>query len=116
MTVSDAKWAQPYVDLLLAGQAVTFVAVGDSMKYLIPSGSTVRVVPINDQTLLCIGMVVLVELGCGRQFLHQIGDIDDNGDDEPVYVIQTTRGREDGRVKRGSIFGVCVSKQPPTET
>lgn len=104
------NWAADHIAALRTGLPVTFTASGDSMKYLIPDGSTVKVMPVEAGTPFVIGMVVLCELGCGQHCLHQVARID--GDN---VLIQTTRGREDGWVTRTQIFGYCVSVEPPTK-
>lgn len=104
------NWAADHIAALQTGSPVIFTASGESMKYLIPDGSTVKVMPVEAGTPFVIGMVVLCELGCGRHCLHQIARID--GD---KVLIQTTRGREDGWVARKQIFGYCVSVEPPVK-
>lgn len=110
----NPRWAAEAISELQFGRPVKIQAVGESMKFLIPSGSIVTLNPIQPDTLFCIGMVVLVVLPeSGAHVLHQIGDIDHNGP-EPRYSIQSTRARVDGLVRRADIVGVCVGKTLPS--
>lgn len=94
-------WATPYIEKLLAGEAVSFRPRGNSMTGKIESGQlcTVRPVDSND---LQVGDIVLCKVN-GREYLHLVKAI--RGD---RFQIGNNRGLINGWVGRKSIFGRCI--------
>jgi hypothetical protein len=93
-------WATEYIAKLQRGETVQFRPRGHSMGGKIESGQLCTVVPA-PETLL-VGDVVLCKVN-GRQYLHLIKAI--QGD---RYQIGNNRGRVNGWVSRGGIYGKCI--------
>lgn len=94
--VSD--WASPFIERLLAGEAVTFRPRGHSMRGKINSGQRCTVAPV-DATTLVVGDVVLCTVR-GASYLHLVKAIDGQR-----YQIGNTRGRLNGWIGPTAIFG-----------
>jgi hypothetical protein len=97
-------WASEHIAKLRKGGTVQFRPRGGSMRGKIESGQLCTVVPALDE--LRVGDVVLCKVN-GRQYLHLVKAI--QGD---RYQIGNNRGRVNGWVTRGSIFGKCVRVEP----
>jgi hypothetical protein len=76
------------------------------MQPKIESGDLVTVEPLEEETELSAGDIVLCKVN-GRQYLHLIKAIQGRR-----YQIGNNRGRINGWVSRGSIFGKCVAVEP----
>jgi len=93
-------WATEYIARLQQGETVQFRPRGHSMRDKVESGQLCTVVPVSDA--LHVGDIVLCKVN-GRQYLHLIKAI--QGD---RYQIGNNRGRVNGWITRGSIYGKCV--------
>ena len=93
-------WATEYIARLQQGETVQFCPRGHSMRDKVESGQLCTVVPVSDA--LHVGDIVLCKVN-GRQYLHLIKAI--QGD---RYQIGNNRGRVNGWITRGSIYGKCV--------
>lgn len=94
-------WAATYIERLRAGEQVAFRPRGNSMAGKIESGQLCTVSPV-DPTTLRVGDIVLCKVN-GREYLHLIEAIQG-----PRYRIGNNRGRINGWVTAGAIFGKCV--------
>ena len=93
-------WATEYIARLQQGETVQFRPRGHSMRGKVESGQLCTVVPVSDA--LHVGDIILCKVN-GRQYLHLIKAI--QGD---RYQIGNNRGRVNGWITRGSIYGKCV--------
>ena len=64
-------WASQYIEKLKNNEIVTFRPRGQSMKGKIESGQLCTVAPIQDETELKVGDIVLCKVN-GDQYLHLI--------------------------------------------
>ena len=94
-------WASPYIDKLRAGEAISFRPRGNSMTGKIEPGQLCTVEPV-DPAALCVGDIVLCKVN-GRQYLHLVKAIQGQR-----FQIGNSRGRINGWVSAGAIFGRCV--------
>jgi hypothetical protein len=94
-------WASAYIEKLRGGEPVSFRPRGHSMSGKIESGQLCTVEPADASTLR-VGDVVLCKVN-GREYLHLVKAI--QGD---RFQIGNNRGRINGWVSAGSIFGLCV--------
>jgi hypothetical protein len=94
-------WASVYIEKLRAGEAVSFRPRGNSMAGKVESGQLCTVEPI-DPTSLRMGDIVLCKVN-GREYLHLIKAVQGQR-----FQIGNNRGRINGWVSAGSIFGRCV--------
>jgi hypothetical protein len=94
-------WATSYIQKLRTGETVSFRPRGHSMAGKIESGQLCTVDPVDSSTLE-VGDIVLCKVN-GREYLHLIRAIQG-----PRYQIGNNRGRINGWVSAGSIFGRCV--------
>ena len=94
-------WASSYIAKLRDGEAVSFRPRGHSMTGKIESGQLCSVEPV-DPASLSVNDIVLCKVN-GREYLHLIKAI--QGD---RFQIGNNRGRINGWVSAGSIFGRCV--------
>jgi hypothetical protein len=94
-------WALGYIEKLRKGEAVSFRPRGNSMSGKIESGQLCNVEPV-DTTTLEVGDIVLCKVN-GREYLHLIKAIQG-----PRFQIGNNRGRINGWVSAGAIFGRCV--------
>jgi hypothetical protein len=94
-------WALAYIEKLRGGQTVSFRPRGNSMAGKIGSGQLCTVEPV-DPTTLDVGDIVLCKVN-GREYLHLIKAIQG-----PRFQIGNNRGRINGWVSAGAIFGRCV--------
>ena len=94
-------WASAYIESLRGGKSVAFRPRGNSMAGKIESGQLCTVEPVEPSTL-GVGDVVLCKIN-GREYLHLIKAIQGQR-----FQIGNNRGRINGWVSAGSIFGRCV--------
>lgn len=95
-------WASPYIAELKDGKTVSFRPRGHSMKGKIESGQLCTVEPIGDISELKKGDIVLCKVN-GNEYLHLIKAIQG-----PRFQIGNNRGRINGWVSAGAIFGKCT--------
>jgi hypothetical protein len=101
MGVLDVGWASAYIAKLGKGESVSFRPRGNSMAGKIESGQLCTVEPV-DATSVRIGDIVLCKVN-GREYLHLVKAIDGQR-----FQIGNNRGRINGWVSAGAIFGRCV--------
>lgn len=94
-------WASSHIERLRAGEAVSFRPRGNSMAGKVESGQLCTVEPA-DPASLRVGDVVLCKVN-GREYLHLIKAIQGGR-----FQIGNNRGRINGWVSAGAIFGRCV--------
>lgn len=94
-------WAVAYIKKLRGGESVSFRPRGHSMSGKIESGQLCTVEPVESSTL-GVGDIVLCKVN-GREYLHLIKAIQG-----PRFQIGNNRGRVNGWVSAGAIFGKCV--------
>ena len=94
-------WASAHIERLKAGEAVSFRPRGSSMAGKVEPGRLCTVEPVDPATLR-VGDVVLCKVN-GREYLHLVKAIQG-----PRYQIGNNRGRINGWVTAGAIFGKCV--------
>lgn len=94
-------WATTHIARLAAGETVSFRPRGNSMTGIIESGQLCTVEPANSDELQ-VGDIVLCKVN-GREYLHLIKAIQGNR-----FQIGNNRGRINGWISSGSIFGKCV--------
>jgi hypothetical protein len=95
-------WATPYIEQLRAGETVSFRPRGSSMKGKIESGQLCTVAPVEPGSL-AVGDIVLCKVN-GREYLHLVKAIQG-----PRFQIGNNRGRINGWITAGQIFGKCVN-------
>jgi hypothetical protein len=95
-------WAAVYIEKLRAGEVVSFRPRGNSMTGKIESGQLCTVEPVDPSTLR-VGDIVLCKVN-GREYLHLIKAIQGQR-----FQIGNNRGRINGWVSAGAIFGRFVS-------
>jgi hypothetical protein len=94
-------WASAHIEKLRGGEAVSFRPRGHSMKGRIESGQLCMVEPV-DASSLRVDDIVLCRVN-GREYLHFIKAIQGGR-----FQIGNNRGRINGWVSAGAIFGRCV--------
>ncbi|HEY1375265.1 MAG TPA: hypothetical protein VGF55_00635 [Gemmataceae bacterium] len=94
-------WATSHIQRLRDGETVSFRPRGNSMSGKIESGQLCTVVPADPATLK-VGDIVLCKVN-GREYLHLV-----KGIQGPRFQIGNNRGRVNGWVSAGAIFGRCV--------
>ena len=94
-------WASGYIDRLRRGEVVQSRPRGDSMRGKIESGQLCTIEPVDPWTL-AVEDIVLCKVG-GTQYLHLIRAIRGGR-----FLIGNNRGRLNGWIGPGSIFGKCV--------
>ncbi len=94
-------WAAGYIEKLRGGERVSFRPRGNSMTGKIESGQLCTVEPARPD-LLEVGDIVLCKVN-GREYLHLIKAIQGER-----FQIGNNRGRINGWVSAGAIFGKCV--------
>ena len=94
-------WASAYIEKLNRGEAVSFRPRGNSMAGKIESGQLCTVEGVDSATLR-VGDIVLCKVK-GREYLHLVKAIDGQR-----FQIGNNRGRINGWVSAGAIFGRCV--------
>lgn len=99
-------WATGHISRLKEGETVSFRPRGNSMQGKIESGQLCTVEPIADPTELRVGDIVLCKVG-GAQYLHLIKAIQGER-----FQIGNNRGRINGWVSAGGIFGRLTKVEP----
>src|SRR5262245_6825234 len=94
-------WASEYVARLQNGEAVQFRPRGNSMRGKIESGQLCTVESV-DLATLRVGDTVLCKVN-GRHYLHRVKAIQGKR-----FQIGNNRGRINGWVAEGGIFGKCT--------
>jgi len=94
-------WARQYIELLRQGETVQFRPRGGSMTGKIESGQLCTVEPVSTADLE-VGDIVLCKVN-GTQYLHLVKAIQG-----PRFQIGNNRGRINGWITAGSIYGRCV--------
>lgn len=94
-------WAARYIEKLRGGETVSFRPRGTSMSGKIESGQLCTVVPSATASLQ-VGDIVLCKVN-GREYLHLIKAIQGSR-----YQIGNNRGRINGWITVGAIYGKCV--------
>jgi hypothetical protein len=94
-------WATSSIDKLKAGETVSFRPRGNSMTGKVESGQLCTVEPVDPATL-DVGDIVLCKVN-GREYLHLVKAIQGSR-----FQIGNNRGRINGWVSAGAIFGRCV--------
>lgn len=95
-------WAAQYIAKLKAGEAVSFRPRGNSMAGKIESGQLCTVEPVVDPASVEVGQIVLCKVN-GREYLHLV-----KAKQGPRFPIGNNRGRINGWITGGSIFGRCL--------
>jgi hypothetical protein len=95
-------WASGHIAKLRAGETVSFRPRGHSMSGKIESGNLCTVTPVDPGTLE-VGDVVLCKVN-GREYLHLVKAVQGER-----FQIGNNRGRVNGWVSAGAIFGRCVA-------
>ncbi len=94
-------WASAYIEKLRAGEAVSFRPRGHSMTGKVESGQLCAVEPV-DPASLRVGDIVLCKVN-GREYLHLVKAIQGQR-----FQIGNNRGKDNGWISAGAIFGRCV--------
>jgi hypothetical protein len=94
-------WASGHIERLRRGETIAFRPRGHSMAGKVGSGQLCTVEPV-DPARLEVGDVVLCKVK-GREYLHLIKAVQG-----PRFLIGNNRGRLNGWITAGSIFGRCV--------
>ncbi len=94
-------WASAYIKKLRGGEAVSFRPRGNSMAGKVESGQLCTIEPVDPATLR-VGDIVLCKVN-DREYLHLVKAIQGER-----FQIGNNRGRVNGWVSAGSIFGRCV--------
>ena len=94
-------WASGHIERLRNGETVSFRPRGHSMSGKIESGDLCTVTPV-DTADLRVGDIVLCKVN-GREYLHLIKAVQG-----ARFQIGNNRGRINGWVTAGAIFGRCV--------
>jgi hypothetical protein len=97
-------WATEYIGRLQRGETVQFRPRGHSMRGRVESGQLCTVVPVSGE--VAVGDIVLCKVS-GRQYLHLVKAARGGR-----YQIGNNRGRINGWVSRGCIYGKCVRVEP----
>ena len=95
-------WASGHIERLKQGETVSFRPRGNSMTGRIESGQLCTVAPVDPQTLQ-VGDIVLCKVH-GQEYLHLIKAIQG-----PRFQIANNRGRINGWITAGAIYGKCVA-------
>src|SRR5262245_33872232 len=94
-------WAAHHIARFGQGETVSFRPRGNSMSGKIESGQLCKVAPA-DPASLQTGDIVLCKVN-GREYLHLVKAIQGGR-----FQIGNNRGRINGWVAAGAIFGKCV--------
>jgi hypothetical protein len=95
------SWATAYIAKLQNGETVQFRPRGQSMRGKVESGQLVTVAPADGP--IEVGDMVLCKVR-GRQYLHLVKAVQGER-----YLIGNNRGKVNGWVGRGAIYGKCVA-------
>ena len=99
-------WATKYIAILAEGETVQFRPRGNSMVGKIESGQLCTVEPVETADELSVGDIVLCKVK-GNQYLHLIKAIQGKR-----FQIGNNRGRINGWISFGSIYGKCIRIEP----
>ena len=91
-------------DHLLQGETCIVVGYGNSMTPKLMSGEAVIMEPVNEDTILEKGDIVLVKVN-GRYYCHLISAIRKNS-----YQISNNHKHVNGWVSKSKIYGRMISK------
>jgi hypothetical protein len=94
-------WATAYIDRLRKRETVSFRPRGHSMAGKIESGQLCTVVPVEPDALN-VGDIVLCKVR-GDEYLHLVKAIQG-----PRFQIGNNRGRINGWITAGTIYGRCI--------
>src|SRR5689334_14372844 len=94
-------WASDYIARLQQGETVQLRPRGNSMRGKIDSGQLCTVAPVDPATLE-VGDIVLCKVN-GRQYLHLV-----KARQGERFLIGNNRGRVNGWISRGGIYGKCT--------
>ena len=94
-------WAAGHIAKLRAGETVSFRPRGNSMSGKVESGQLCTVEPVAVADLR-VGDIVLCKVN-GREYLHLIKAVQGER-----FQIGNNRGRINGWVSGGGIYGKCV--------
>jgi hypothetical protein len=95
-------WAAHYIEKLRGGEVVMFRPRGNSMTGKVESGQLCTVEPITNYSTLQVGDIVLCKVG-GSEYLHLVKAIQGER-----FQIGNNRGRINGWVSAGAVFGKCI--------
>ena len=95
-------WASGHIERLRNGETVSFRPRGNSMTGKIESGQLCTVAPVDPQTLR-VGDIVLCKVH-GQEYLHLIKAVQG-----PRFQIGNNRGRINGWITAGAIYGKCTT-------
>jgi hypothetical protein len=96
-------WATGHIQKLQAGETVSFRPRGHSMSGKISSGDLCTVAPVDDDTKLSVGDIVLCKVK-GNEYLHLIKAVVL----DYKFQIGNNRGGINGWTLRKNIFGVLT--------
>src|SRR5215510_11347133 len=99
---SRMGWASGHIQKLRDGDTVSFRPRGSSMSGKIESGQLCTVEPVDPATVQ-VGDIVLCKVN-GREYLHLVKAIQGER-----FQIGNNRGRVNGWVSAGAVFGKCVA-------
>jgi hypothetical protein len=99
---SRMSWADRAIEELRGGRETWIRPHGNSMRPKVLSGARVRVAPIEDPSSLARGEIVLVKVN-GNVYLHLV-----SAADNARVQISNNRGRVNGWVARGAVYGRAV--------
>ena len=99
-------WADGHIAKLLSGQTVQFRPRGNSMVGKISSGDLSTVAPLDEDTALAPGDIVLCRVS-GNQYLHLVKAIQGER-----FQIGNNRGHINGWVTLRQIFGRLTAVEP----
>lgn len=95
-------WASGHIEILRAGETVSFRPRGNSRVGKIESGQLCTVAPVEPEVLQ-VGDIVLCKVK-GQEYLHLIKAIQG-----PRFQIGNNRGRINGWISANAIFGKLVA-------
>lgn len=99
-------WASQYIEKLKNKETVSFRPRGHSMKGKIDSGQLCTVAPIQDESELNVGDIVLCKVN-GNQYLHLIKAIQGKR-----FQIGNNRGGINGWITANQIYGLLIKVEP----
>ena len=95
-------WATYYIEQPKEGETIQCRPRGHSTKGKINSGDLCTIEPINEETELAVGDIVLCKVR-GNEYLHLIKAIQG-----ARYQIGNNRGHINGWINQNAIFGICT--------
>lgn len=97
------SWAKNHISRLQQGETIRFRPSGHSMTGKVNHRDLVEVKPIDPDTTLEVGAVVLCRVK-GNDYLHLVKQVDHNG----RFLIGNNHGRLNGWIAPTAVFGVLV--------